>query len=116
MQPISSLEHEAQQRTPRRRAVWDAKRLQRGTAAFAALAGYSVDVHQDYEGSLSVVLIPARDDESRPSFLLGLAAELIEVHTCRHDELTKLGCFETLEDALRGLAGVLAGGTQNLVH
>jgi hypothetical protein len=76
--------------------------------------GWSVARHEDYDGDLTLVLIPDGDDEAGDegagaSFALHRAAAGVHLAATRGDAYEPLGCFASTAAALAHVRRVLAG-------
>ena len=78
------------------------------TAAAGLPGAWSVAAERDYDGDLSLVLIPDGDDAVAPTFLLGRDAAGIQLGACRWDSFTRLGCFPNVAAALARIGESLA--------
>jgi hypothetical protein len=71
------------------------------SAVLGALPGvWSVETHQDYEGDLTALLVPAGGDEVGPSFVIYRRAEGFHVAVSRWDDYAPLGMVPGLEAVL----------------
>ncbi|HTR17936.1 MAG TPA: hypothetical protein VMI52_13005 [Acetobacteraceae bacterium] len=74
---------------------------------------WSVETHQDYEGDLTVLLVPAGGDEAGPSFVVYRQAGAFRVAVSRWDAYDPLGAVPVVEAVLPLIQACLRpGGAQ----
>jgi hypothetical protein len=75
----------------------------------AEIAGqWAIELHDDYEGYLSILISPARPGREGPVYLVSGTHSHIEVSAMDEDTLRKVGCYETIDQVAARLRGVLA--------
>ncbi len=76
-------------------------------AAHRLPGAWSLATERDYEGHLSLILMPEGDDAAGPTFLLDRDAACVGVAACRWERIARLGRFPSVEVALARIAEVV---------
>lgn len=94
---------------PRRSGLTDTD-FARAQRILPLLAGdWSVDQHEDYSGTVSLVITSTDDHEDAPAFALHLEDGMIQCGTVVHDRYQVLGHDLRIENAFRRIAAYLRG-------
>ena len=65
---------------------------------------WSIEKHRDYDGDLSIVILPQEDDAASAAFCIHRDRMGIHLKACRCDKMEKLGTFDSVTDAMQCVA------------